>query len=177
MRKTLMIAAITCFGALPGWANNAPYAGQETRDIASLSAQDIEDLRAGRGGGFALSAELNGYPGPAHILELADTLDLTPDQIAQVQAIFDRMTAQARTLGAEFIDAEAALDAAFADQTMSAARLAALTAEAGRLRGALRAVHLAAHLEAAPVLSRHQTMLYNRARGYAGDAHGGHSGH
>ena len=36
----------------------------------------MADLRAGRGMGLALAAELNGYPGPAHVLELADKLDL-----------------------------------------------------------------------------------------------------
>ena len=48
----------------------SPYAGQESRRIKSLSEQDIAELRAGRGWGLAKAAELNGMPGPAHLLEL-----------------------------------------------------------------------------------------------------------
>lgn len=40
-----------------------PYAGMQTREVKSLSAQDIMDLREGRGWGLALPAELNGRPG------------------------------------------------------------------------------------------------------------------
>ena len=48
--------------------------------MKSLSDQQLSDLRAGRGMGMALPAELNGYPGPVHVLELADALGLTPEQ-------------------------------------------------------------------------------------------------
>lgn len=157
------------------WASTQPYAGQEGRDIASLSAQDIDDLANGRGWGFAKSAELNGFPGPAHILELADELSLTEAQRRTVKDVFDRMNAKARQIGAEFIAAEDALDIAFEDETITAQRLAELTTRSGTLRAELRAVHLAAHLEVKPVLNRHQIMLYNRARGYLdGDGHSGH---
>ena len=32
--------------------------------------------------GLALAAELNGYPGPSHVLELADKLELSAEQRA-----------------------------------------------------------------------------------------------
>ncbi|MBT3972460.1 MAG: hypothetical protein HOE99_01485, partial [Acidiferrobacteraceae bacterium] len=48
----------------------SPYVGQETRVIKSLSAEDIDDLINGRGWGLAKPAELNGVPGPAHLLEM-----------------------------------------------------------------------------------------------------------
>ncbi|NNE53374.1 MAG: hypothetical protein HKN30_13360 [Sulfitobacter sp.] len=157
------------------WANTQPYAGQETRDIASLSAQDIDDLVNGRGWGFAKAAELNGFPGPAHILELADELSLTAAQRHQVKEVFDRMNGKAREIGVAFIEAEGALDAAFEVETITAERLGELTAQSGALRAKLRAVHLAAHLEVKPVLSRHQIMIYNQARGYAdGEGHANH---
>jgi hypothetical protein len=50
-----------------------PYAGLEGRSIKALSEQQVADLRAGRGMVLALAAELNGYPGPMHVLELADS--------------------------------------------------------------------------------------------------------
>ena len=40
----------------------SPYVGFADRPINSLSDQQIGDLRAGRGMGLALAAELNGYP-------------------------------------------------------------------------------------------------------------------
>lgn len=40
------------------------YAGLQQRAIKALSDQQKADLRAGRGMGLALPAELNGYPGP-----------------------------------------------------------------------------------------------------------------
>ena len=58
----------------------SPYAGEQSRSIKSLSQQDVADYMAGKGMGCAKAAELNGYPGPAHVLELADQLALTPSQ-------------------------------------------------------------------------------------------------
>ena len=75
---TLSIAALVI--AIGTAVAQTPYAGMQTRSIKALSDQQIADLRAGRGMGLALAAELNGYPGPSHVLELADKLDLSPDQ-------------------------------------------------------------------------------------------------
>lgn len=176
--KAPILSFVLAVAASLAAADTTPYAGQETRDIASLSQGDIDDLLAGRGWGFAKAAELNGYPGPSHVLELADTLELSDVQRAEVQAIFDAMNAQARALGAEYVAAEAALDDAFESKAVTPEQLAALTRDAGALRAELRAVHLAAHLRTTPILSRHQTVLYNRERGYAaGDNHSGHGGH
>ena len=51
-----------------------PYAGLQARQIKSLSEQQVADLKAGRGMGMALAAELNGYPGPAHVLRMSRSL-------------------------------------------------------------------------------------------------------
>jgi hypothetical protein len=45
---------------------HGPYAGLQQRGVKALSDQQIADLRAGKGMGLALAAELNGYPGPIH---------------------------------------------------------------------------------------------------------------
>jgi hypothetical protein len=85
MKMLVVVISLTVF---PQFAFvQSPYAGMQTRAIKALSDQQIADLRAGRGMGMALPAELNGYPGPAHVLELADKLELTPDQRASVQAL------------------------------------------------------------------------------------------
>jgi Spy/CpxP family protein refolding chaperone len=171
----LSLTALTVAGI--AFATTQPYSGQDKRDIAALSPGDIDALLNGEGFGFAKPAELNGYPGPAHILELADDLELTADQVSAVQAIFDAMNAEARALGADLVAAEAALDAAFEDGTITAASLTALTEEAAAIEAKLRATHLAAHLEATPLLSRHQRMTYNTLRGYGDGGHSGHGDH
>src|SRR5690606_6995496 len=43
-----------------------------------LTAEEVTGLLEGQGMGMAWPAELHGYPGPLHVLELADALDLTP---------------------------------------------------------------------------------------------------
>jgi hypothetical protein len=55
-----------------------PYSGMQSRPIKALSDQQVSDLRAGRGMGLALAAELNGYPGPSHLVELSDQLGGSP---------------------------------------------------------------------------------------------------
>ena len=146
----------------------SPYAGEETRAIKSLSVQDVDDLLNGRGWGLAKAAELNGMPGPAHILEMGDEIDLTPDQEAQIEAIRARMQAEAIRVGTRLVEHEAELDKAFASGSISAEDLRRSLAEIEAARGELRFVHLAAHLETPRILTPHQVMAYNRLRGYSG---------
>ena len=56
--------------AASGHEYKSKYIGQERREIKSLSNDDIKELRAGAGWGLAKAAELNGLPGPKHILEM-----------------------------------------------------------------------------------------------------------
>ena len=69
--KSLVAAIVLSFVASAALAQS-PCAGMQARSIKALSEQQVADLKAGRGMGLALSAELNGYPGPAHVLELSD---------------------------------------------------------------------------------------------------------
>lgn len=153
----------------------APYAGMETRPVKALSAQQIADLKAGRGMGLALAAELNGYPGPAHALELADALALSQPQRAQTQALFDAMKAETIPIGERIIAEETALDRLFHDRQVTRVALDDATARIGADQGALRAAHLRYHLAMADLLSPPQIARYQELRGYAaeGGDHGG----
>lgn len=144
-----------------------PYAGQEKRVVASLSDEDVKGFLDGRGMGLARSAELNGHPGPMHVLELADALKLTPGQRQAVKAAFDRMKAKVRALGEAYINAEKAVDEAFKSGTANADEVAARVAEANRLLGEVRLSHLQAHVEIAPLLTPEQRARYAELRGYA----------
>src|SRR5215467_7344476 len=126
------MAAVVAIVLFTGSAmSQQPYAGLQERTIKTLSDQQIADLRAGRGMGLALAAELNGYPGPIHVLELSDRLGLSPDQRRQVQRLYDAMKTEAIATGERLIDAETALDRAFKDRTITAERLADLSAAIG----------------------------------------------
>jgi hypothetical protein len=157
----------------------SPYAGYEGRPIKALSAQEIDDLLEGRGMGFAKAAELNSYPGPAHVLDLAPALAMTPGQQAAVEESRARMSVEAKRLGAELVAEEEALDRAFAHGHITPEELARRTALIGELQGLLRAVHLRAHLEMRKILTAGQIAQYDRLRGYGGTAvhqHGKHGG-
>ena len=165
----LLLASISTAGI----CQHSPYTALEEREIKALSEKDIEDYREGRGMGFALAAELNGYPGPKHVLELADELDLSPAQKDDMSALFESMRSAAMALGEEIVEAEGALDDAFAAGTISPEGLEEATLEIGKLNGELRGVHLAAHLEARELLTEHQVRMYIAHRGYGGGHHEG----
>jgi Spy/CpxP family protein refolding chaperone len=156
-----------------------PHAGLETRPIKALSAEQIADLKAGRGMGLAMVAELNGYAGPLHVLELADSLHLAADQRAKMEELFAAMKAEAIPLGEELIAQESDLDRQFADRTITEASLTAATQAIGSTGAALRAAHLKYHLAATEVLSPMQIQRYAQLRGYTngGPAEHPHSGH
>lgn len=145
-----------------------PYAGMESRPIKSLSEQQIGDLQAGRGMGLALPAELNGYPGPSHAIELADKLELNQDQVAKLQAQFAAMKAETIPIGAQLITQERSLNDQFANKTITLASLEARTQQIGETQAKLRAAHLKYHLSTVAILTPQQVAKYNELRGYAG---------
>ena len=145
---------------------HSPYSGQETRDIKALSPEEIADLNAGRGMGLALAAELNGYPGPRHVLDLAQELQLTAEQQRETTALFEAMRRETSALGAELIEAERALDRLFAERRATPDSVATATGHAGAIEAKLRAAHLRYHLAMVVVLTSDQVAAYNHLRGY-----------
>jgi len=174
-RHAILLAAALVIAPLATAQPPSPHAGQESRAIASLTEQDVADIEAGRGWGLAKPAELNSYPGPRHVLDMAAGLALTPQQRLATETIFARMQAAAIPAGQRYLAAERALDAAFRAGDVTSEGLARLSADAGRAHADLRAVHLAAHIETKALLTPHQVMLYGQLRGY-GDGHDAHQG-
>src|SRR5215204_1085554 len=120
MKMYLLAAALPTFGCGNASAQSSqPYAGLQSRPLKALSEAQIADLRAARGMTLAVAAELNGYPGPLHVVELADALALTPDQRARMQALYDAMKAEAVTLGERLITQEADLDRQFSSRVVT----------------------------------------------------------
>lgn len=148
-------------------AQAGPYAGQEARPIKALSEQDMAALAQGLGQGYAKAAELNGYPGPMHVLEHARGLELSAEQHAATERLMREHRARARELGAQVIDAERALDRLFAERQADAPAVDAATRRVGELQAALRAEHLNTHLAQTALLSPPQIERYQALRGYA----------
>nr|WP_283404492.1 hypothetical protein [Roseibium denhamense] len=143
--------------------------GFQERKIKSLSDQDIEELRRGGGWGLALPAELNGRPGPAHLLEHKDELELTAEQVDAIALMYENMRTAAIAAGERFISAEAALSNAFAGVELEEEALRELLAEAAQARAELRFIHLSRHLSTPEILSQVQIERYKILRGYADD--------
>ena len=142
------------------------YADDTARSIKALSAEETTGLLEGRGLGLARAAELNGYPGPLHVLELADRLDLSAAQRAEAQRLYDAVQAEARSLGTQIVAMERHLDALFAGEEATPEAVDRITAHLGETRGRLRAVHLRAHVAMRAVLTTDQTAAYAHLRGY-----------
>lgn len=161
-------------------AERSPYAGQEARGIKSLSAKDIEELSNGRGWGLAKVAELNGMPGPAHLLEMRDEIGLSHRQVERIESLYRAMKEKATVLGLRLIELERHLDESFVRRTVTQDSLARRLGEIELVRKELRLAHLETHLRTPELLTERQIVAYNRLRGYAtnppcNDGHGGHA--
>lgn len=164
------------------WAQTSPYAGQAQRAIKSMSEQEVAGLLNGAGAGFARAAELNGYPGPMHVLELADRLALSAEQRAATQALMTQHKTRARSMGEQLVNAERDLDKLFAQRTADAGAVDTATRRVGLLQADLRAEHLKTHVAQTALMSADQVRMYSVLRGYtAGSApektHAPSSGH
>lgn len=144
----------------------SPYAGQEKRAIKALSDEEIKNYLEGNGMGFAKAAELNGFPGPKHILENESKLDLSSEQKRAVQESFEKMKARAIDLGKRIVENEKELDRLFGQSEITGDVVQAKTREIAGLQGDLRNAHLQAHLEMKKILSPRQVEKYKRLRGY-----------
>jgi len=170
-RTPLAIATAILMGAMlaagaTGAADPQPYSGFQDRPIKALSAEQIDDYRNGRGMSLALAAELNGYPGPRHVLDLAEHLALTPSQQAEAQALFEAMRREAVDLGERIVAREVELDRLFADARAMPESVEALSISIGRLNGQLRAAHLRYHISMRQLLGPAQIDAYADLRGY-----------
>lgn len=166
MRCFFVLVLLFGFSAAAEAQTPQPYAGMHTREVKSLSPSQLDDLRQGRGMGLALPAELNGYPGPAHVLELADKLSLSTQQRERMQSLFSAMKAEAIPLGEALIAQETELDRQFASRSVTPVTLAAMTQTIGGTQGALRAAHLKYHLSTLEALTPEQLQQYAKLRGY-----------
>ncbi|GAB3219979.1 Spy/CpxP family protein refolding chaperone [Spirosoma arcticum] len=152
------------------WAQHAghpsPYQADTNRTIKALSAQDVSGYLNGRGMGLAKAAELNGYPGPMHVLEAEKELALTASQKEQMKAAYDAMHNRAVGLGKQIVEQETSLDKLFALGKATPEAVQTAVDSLAILQGRLRLTHLDAHLKAKQILTTQQVNQYSQLRGY-----------
>ncbi|WP_211092067.1 Spy/CpxP family protein refolding chaperone [Vibrio agarilyticus] len=169
--KSVLTLLFMLLSYLPTFANasESKYLGQEHRDIKSLSQHDIEELNRGGGWGLAKAAELNGVPGPAHILEMGSEIGLTSDQENKIQVIYDNMKIEAIELGKQLINLEKILNNGFSNKTINQSLLENTVQDIEKVRAKLRVIHLSTHLQTPSILTTEQIKRYNELRGYSND--------
>jgi Spy/CpxP family protein refolding chaperone len=164
---SLIIVATT---ATSSAQTTSPYAGQEQRTIKALSEEEIRDLLEARGMGLAKPAELNSYPGPLHVLQLANQLGLSDAQRKATDSLYATMRERALSIGRQIVEAERTLDRAFANAAIEPVTLRSQLRAIATLQGELRAVHLEAHLAQRSLLTPEQIAQYDVLRGYRGNS-------
>lgn len=165
MKKSIIVALGLIVFSSASLASNT-YAGQEAREIKALSGEEVENYLTGKGMGLAKAAELNGYPGPAHVLSLARELDLSADQQQRSEAVFKAMDRKAKELGRTLVEDERQLDRLFATKSVTPDKLEAALRKIGSLQAMLRQAHLESHLEQVAILTPGQVDAYMKLRGY-----------
>jgi Spy/CpxP family protein refolding chaperone len=175
MQKKILYAVLILilipFSSFPAskHSHKSKYVGQEKREIKSLSESDIEELKNGRGWGLAKAAELNGVPGPIHLLEMKEEIKLSPKQIQKIEDVYQRMKGEAISLGLELIELERKLNNHFSKGTITEKLLNKLLGEIAHVYKKLRYTHLSAHLETPNIVTPQQIALYNKLRGYSSE--------
>jgi len=162
----LITATVISLTSLSYASEKSQYMGQEHRQIKSLSASDINSLSNGKGWGLAKSAELNGIPGPSHLLELQDEIPLRPKQIKEINVLYTNMKNLAIPAGLTLIELERDLEIAFQTQNIDEQSLLSKLSNISDITRDLRYIHLSTHLATPSILDKEQIIRYNSLRGY-----------
>lgn len=174
MKFTYVVLALALSG-LPAAAqeihHDCPQMTGSEHAHAAMNKSGVSDEQRsqylnGEGMGLAKAAELNHYPGPRHVLDIADKLGLSPDQLAATRALFDDVHTKAQALGKQLLAREDELEALFREQRAETDKVRQLTAEIADLQGRLRALHLTAHVRERALLSAVQVTKYDSLRTY-----------
>jgi len=146
-------------------AADAAAAAREGTGIPALSEGQQAAYLDGRPMWMASAAELNQYPDPHRVLELATALELTEEQQQVIAALAAETRAQAVDLGKEIIAQEQKLNRIFAWHQATAGNIEDSVFEIGLLQALLRHTHLAAHIRTRELLTATQLARYVELQG------------
>jgi len=142
------------------------HSSETGNEIKTLTSEQIKNYLNGEGMGLAKTAELNHFPGPKHVLDLAKELKLSQTQIDSTKKIFDLMKENAIYLGKIIIEKEKQLDQLFSSGTADEVSVKKLVTEIAKFQGELRFTHLNAHIQQKDILTSEQILTYESMRGY-----------
>lgn len=98
---------------------------------------------------------------------MTEELELTDEQLIQVQALFDGMQVKAMSLGEQYLQAYSELELAFREGSITVEYLKSQLETIAAIEVELRFVHLSSHLATVQILTHDQIAQYNLLRGYA----------
>jgi len=142
------------------------HSSETGNEIKALTSEQINSHLNGEGMGLAKTAELNHFPGPKHVLDLAKELNLSQSQIDSTEKIFGMMKGKAVYLGKIIIEKEKQLDQLFNSGNADEESVRNIVTEIAQHQGELRFTHLNAHIQQKEILTSDQISVYDKLRGY-----------
>lgn len=142
------------------------HSSETGNEIKALTSEQINGYLNGEGMGLAKAAELNHFPGPKHVLDLAKELNLSQAQIDSTEKIFAMMNESAVYLGKIIIEKEKQLDHLFSRGIDDEVSVKKLVTEIAEYQGELRFTHIDAHIQQKDILTIDQILTYESLRGY-----------
>ena len=121
-----------------------------------MSKEDLRDFEGSWDSfwGYGKAAELNGFPGPRHVLDLKKELALTSKQVSEIEEIYRKMNLLAVKVGAELVAKEAFMDREFKEKRVNSKSLKKMIQSSAVKYSELRYIQLVAHLETAKILKK-----------------------
>jgi hypothetical protein len=151
-------------------AAHAAEAAREGTGIPALSEAQVASYLDGEAMWLANVAELNHYPSPRRVLELAETLELEEGQRRATTMLHEETRREAIRLGGELVALEQRLNRIFAWNQATADNIAKLVLDIGTLKAQFRLTHLVASIRQKPLLMEEQVRRYDELLGRGVDS-------
>jgi hypothetical protein len=111
-------------------------------------------------------AELNHYPDPRQVLELAVKLGLSAEQQQATINLYDEIRPEAVRLGKQLVKQEQRLNRVFAWGQATEQNIEPIVTDIGVLQAKIRLTHLLAHIRARELLTKDQIKRYDELQGH-----------
>jgi hypothetical protein len=151
-------------------AAHAAEAAREGTGIPALSEAQAAGYLDGKEMLHASVAELNHYPSPRRVFELAEALELTEGQRRAATELHEETRREAIRLGTELVALEQKLNRIFVWDQATADNIAKIVLDIGTLQAQLRLTHLVASIRQKPLLTEEQVRRYDELQGRGMDS-------
>jgi hypothetical protein len=146
-------------------AAHAAEAAREGTGIPALSEAQAASYLSGEAMWQARVAELNHYPSPSRVLELAEALEFTDEQRRATTKLHEETRREAIRLGRDLVALEQRLNRIFVWNQATADSITKTVLDIGTLQAQLRLTHLVASIRQKLLLTEEQVRLYDELQG------------